>query len=206
MEQTNSLFYKYMKQTFDDPVKPQTAYIWPEAAINHYYINPTKPKFKKYNRFIARIQEKLPPNSTLITGLRRANIKEKPTFKMITESNGLAVINHHGLSNWYSKHHLVPFSEYMPVLGAFGVPNLLSVVTNTKIIPYKPGNGPAVLDVAGLPPFAPAVCFESIFPQSIVPKNTKQQAAWILVISNDSWYTGTHYPLWLLQMTRMRSI
>lgn len=201
----DELLDKYIEQTFGDNPKGIRAFIWPEAAINHYYFNYVSPKFKEMNLFVEQIQKSLPTGSVLITGLQRSNLQDGWILKKALW-NGIAVFNQEGLAAWYSKHHLVPFAEYMPVLQIFDVPNLLSVVLGTSKMDYTPGPGPAVLDIPELPPFAVSICFEGIFPNEIVLRNNTSIPAWMLVVSNDDWYHKTRYPEWLLQMIRMRTV
>ena len=49
---------------------------------------------------------------------------------------------------------------------------------------YSPGTGPRTLDLPGLPPFAPLICYEVVFPElASVPEHPPQ---WLLVITNNA--------------------
>ena len=92
----------------------------------------------------------------------------------------------------YSKSHLVPFGEYSP-LGFFPSPaNLTS------------GNGPEIINLNGFV-FAPAVCYEIIFSDSLLPDWAGDLDA-IVNITNDNWFGNTPGTYQHLDMVRRYAI
>ncbi len=92
----------------------------------------------------------------------------------------------------YSKSHLVPFGEYRP-LGFLPSPANLTA-----------GNGPEIISINGFS-FAPAVCYEIIFSDSLLPKGTKKLDA-IINITNDNWFGNTPGTYQHLDMVRRYAI
>ena len=92
----------------------------------------------------------------------------------------------------YSKSHLVPFGEYRP-LGVLPAP-----------VNLKQGNGPDLIGVDGFV-FAPAICYEIIFSDSLVPDNSGEVHA-IVNITNDNWFGNTPGTYQHLDMVRRYAI
>ena len=92
----------------------------------------------------------------------------------------------------YSKSHLVPFGEYSP-LGVLPSPANLTA-----------GNGPEVIDLNGFK-FVPAICYEIIFSDSLLPENAGQIDA-IINITNDNWFGNTPGVYQHLDMVRRYAI
>ncbi|MCL1785668.1 MAG: apolipoprotein N-acyltransferase [Alphaproteobacteria bacterium] len=109
----------------------------------------------------------------------------------------------------YSKSHLVPFGEYRPLGDIVPTPGQL-----------ERGDGPEIINVNGFN-FAPAICYEIIFSDSLLPeKSSPHRRAMrvdspqggsnfpnaIINITNDTWFgktPGTHQHL---DMTRRHAI
>ena len=107
--------------------------------------------------------------------------------------NSMVVIGRNGrIEKIYSKSHLVPFGEYRPLGLLPGPVNLL------------PGNGPELIDVNGFV-FAPAVCYEVIFSDSLVPNGAENIDA-IVNITNDNWFGNTPGTYQHLDMVRRYAI
>lgn len=97
----------------------------------------------------------------------------------------------------YSKSHLVPFGEYRP----FGV---LPSPAN-----LAPGDGPELisLNISGRDfVFAPAVCYEIIFSDSLVPSGAGLNPDAIINITNDNWFGKTPGTYQHLDMVRRYAI
>lgn len=111
--------------------------------------------------------------------------------------NSLLVSNAHGtVTNVYSKSHLVPFGEYRPFGNLIPTPGMLT-----------PGNGPEIIKMrAGRYNFvfAPAVCYEIIFSDSLIPSGTNPDA--IVNITNDNWFGKTPGTYQHLSMVRRYAI
>ncbi len=95
----------------------------------------------------------------------------------------------------YDKSHLVPFGEYGP-LGIMPAP-----------VNLTPGAGPVVLsvDVNGRSfSFVPAVCYEIIFSDSLIPAGITPDA--VINITNDTWFGRTPGTYQHLDMVRRYAI
>jgi len=99
----------------------------------------------------------------------------------------------------YDKAHLVPFGEYMP---------FRDVLPLQKITPgnldYTAGPGPRTIELPGLPPFAPLICYEVIFPGAVVDQD--HRPAWMLNVTNDAWYGRTSGPYQHFAIARTRAV
>ena len=115
------------------------------------------------------------------------------TFNVGGMFNSMVVSSENGrIDKIYSKSHLVPFGEYSP-LGLLPSPANLSA-----------GAGPELIDINGFV-FAPAVCYEIIFSDSLLPENAEQVDA-IVNITNDNWFGNTPGTYQHLDMVRRYAI
>lgn len=97
----------------------------------------------------------------------------------------------------YDKWHLVPFGEYQPPWARIGI----------QIVPgggFVPGPGPETLNVPGVPPFAPFICYEAIFTHEIV--NEMNRPRWMVNITNDAWFGNSTGPRQHLAAARLRTV
>ena len=100
------------------------------------------------------------------------------------------------ISNIYSKSHLVPFGEYS-WLGFMPSPMHLAHGDGAELISINMGNNDFV--------FAPAVCYEIIFSDSLVPRADLRPNA-IINITNDTWFGKTPGTYQHLDMVRRYAI
>ncbi len=107
--------------------------------------------------------------------------------------NSMIVANKDGkIEKIYSKSHLVPFGEYRPFGDIIPTPAQLT-----------PGGGAEVININGLS-FAPAICYEIVFSDSLVPNKTFPNA--IVNITNDTWFGKTPGTYQHLDMVRRYAI
>ncbi|WP_022696900.1 apolipoprotein N-acyltransferase [Euryhalocaulis caribicus] len=169
--------------------------IWPEAALPLPLLED--------GAALAQLGGALGGETWLGTGLYRRS----PTPDGGTEYyNSFAVLGFSGdqaqLAALYDKRLLVPFGEFTPgaaVLNRLGF-RLPSAIASGM----TPGPGPVTLDVAGVPPFAPLICYEIIFP-GFTPDG-ENRPSWILNVSNDAWFGPTPGPWQHLAQARFRAI
>jgi len=138
-----------------------------------------------------------PEGGHLITGAPRGELggEQGPAY-----FNSLHVIDAGGtLSATYDKVHLVPFGEYVPMRGMFGFSKLTA-----GQVDFSPGAGSPILDIPGLPPVAPLICYEVIFPAEVTALGTAP--AWLLNVTNDAWFGKSAGPYQHLAAARLRSI
>ncbi len=163
--------------------------LWPESAIP-YFVEHDEEK----RRVVAAAA---PPGGFVIAGGLRARRTENTrhlwnSLLIIGESSQIVQI--------YDKVHLVPFGEYIPLRG------ILPIDTITQAgIDFQPGPGQQTLHVPGLPPFSPLICYEVVFPGSVVGRD-QPRPEWLLTITNDGWFGISAGPHQHLAAARMRSI
>ena len=167
-------------------------YVWPESATPFFLANDSARRLA--------IMRALGDRSLLITGTPRG---EKSPWGNIKIWNSLIAVNPQGtVLGIYDKAHLVPFGEYIPFRDF--LPPWIRKVTRGAL-DYSSGVGVQTLQIAGLPPFSPMICYEIIFPGH-VKTTTPQKPQWILNITNDAWYGRTSGPYQHLAITQARAI
>lgn len=168
-----------------------THIIWPESALP-FFVTESKGALERMGDLVPK------KGGAVLSGApRRAPEGEAP--KLWTS---LVAVGEGGqVKGVYDKHHLVPFGEYVP--GRALLPSFVKKVT-AGTMDYSPGVGARLMHVAPLPPFAPLICYEVIFPGAVVEKNTRP--GWMLNITNDAWYGRTSGPYQHFDMARMRAI
>jgi apolipoprotein N-acyltransferase len=170
-----------------------TLIVWPETAVP-YLLEHDAPRR-------AVLGAMLPGNGLLLTGAIRV---VPPGERHYRAWNSLLAIDPAGaVAATYDKRHLVPFGEFLPLRG------LMSLVGLDRLsvgdVDFSPGVGPAVLNLAGLPPVRVLICYEAIFPAEIALPG-EPRAAWLLNVTNDAWFGNSSGPYQHLAMARWRAV
>ena len=165
------------------------AVLWPEAATP--FLLGRNPGLRR------EIGATAPDGGYIITGAVRAYPSSGPVSQVW---NSLEAVNGDGeIVARYDKAHLVPFGEYVP---------FRDVLPLQKITPgnldYTAGPGSQTIELPGLPPFAPLICYEVIFPGAVVDETDRP--AWILNITNDAWYGRSSGPYQHFAIARTRAV
>lgn len=168
--------------------------LWPEAAM------PFLPLHSPVA--LAAIGRMLPEGTHLASGALR--MVEKADGKGRDVFNSLLVFGHGGsLTASYDKIHLVPFGEYLPLqstLEAIGLEQLSRLRGG-----FASGPRPRpLLTIPGLPKLAPLICYEAIFPATIV-QGAERPAA-LINVTNDGWFGNTTGPRQHLHQARVRAV
>jgi len=166
--------------------------IWPETAAAYFLGN--DPELRK------SLGGLVAGDGALITGAPRTTPTRQTPFKVW--NSVLALDKKGDIVGTYDKFHLVPFGEYVPfrtILGLFGIERLVAGRGD-----FQRGPGPRTLDLPGLPPVSPLICYEAIFPGAV--KDPARRPDWMLNLTNDAWFGMTAGPHQHLAMTRMRAI
>lgn len=118
--------------------------------------------------------------------------------------NALALIDGQArVAATYDKHHLVPFGEYIPFgegLKDFGIRGLAA----SDGAAYAAGPGPALMDIPGLGPVMPLICYEGIFAEEV--NAAPGRARLLLLVTNDAWFGDFAGPYQHLAQGRLRAI
>ena len=113
--------------------------------------------------------------------------------------NSLLLVSASGeIEKIYSKSHLVPFGEYRPFGDIIPTPGQLTS-----------GNGAEVIKTNLVGQdfyFAPAICYEIVFSDSLIPKKLQHQPSAIINITNDTWFGKTPGTFQHLDMVRRYAI
>lgn len=105
------------------------------------------------------------------------------------------------LSTYY-KHHLVPFGEYIPfgeALAKLGIHGLASRDGGG----FAPGAGPQIIELPGIGPALPLICYELIFPRNL---RGLPRPKLLLQITNDAWFGAISGPYQHLAQARIRAV
>lgn len=173
-----------------------THLIWPESAFP-FLLGRTP-------QALSRIAALLPPDVTLITGAARAG-EALPGESRPPIFNAIQIVDDEGnIVSSYDKVHLVPFGEYLPaaldrVIRSVGLSEFVSVPGG-----FAAGSRRLPLVIRGLPPAAPLICYEVVFPGEATPQGPRP--GYLLNVTNDGWFGQTSGPYQHFAQARLRAI
>ena len=167
---------------------PVDIVLWPETAFPGY--------LDELPEVRARIASALPQGAVLLTGVPDRTIRgDAPVYY-----NAVHAYDGSGaLLARYSKHHLVPFGEYVPFGGWIPASRMTAGLGD-----FTAGPGPDTIMLPGLPSVAVAICYEIIFPGNVV--DPAHRADWIFNATNDAWFGSSIGPKQHLAAARMRAV
>ncbi len=168
LELSKSALIKYINLTRSPGFKKLTHVIWPESAVPFV--------IDKNNKSLLDAIKYATPKFLITGGLRLENSKVY---------NSLFIIKNTGeIVDYYDKHHLVPFGEFVPFLDTIAkiIPKITGLLGNFTAGKEKNKN----ILLANTPPFTPLICYEAIFPGQVI--NKKDRAEWLINITNDVWF------------------
>ncbi len=179
-------FSQHLKMSVEDRPDWITHVIWPETAA---VIDLTQ-----YRDWAEAAGGIVPPGGLLLTGTPR-RIPDPPQIW-----NSMVAVDGQGnITAVFDKFHLVPFGEYMPMSSILPFEKLTQGSTG-----FSAGPGPRALQLKGIPPVSPLICYEVIFPGEVVDPTNRPE--WLLNLTNDAWYGQTAGPHQHLAISRMRAI
>ncbi|VAW01060.1 Apolipoprotein N-acyltransferase / Copper homeostasis protein CutE [hydrothermal vent metagenome] len=172
-----------------------THLVWPEGALPLLLLESPYVLEKMAKRFA--------DGPVLLTGLTR---RETTETGEVLFRNSLAALSftdgNPALEMIYDKHHLTPFGEYLPFgkqLAASGIKALTPLGGG-----FTPGPEAVTTQIPGAPPVSPQICYEAIF--SGFTPGGPERPAWIVNVSNDSWFGPSTGPLQHAQQAKFRAI
>ncbi len=186
-------FRRYLNLSQDAAQSGVDFIVWPETALPYPIdLNPAPRR---------EMRKIIPPGGGLILGIPRFVLSPQGDVEKLY--NSLALLDDGGdiVAN-YDKAHLVPFGEYMPLSHILPLKKLTPGMMN-----YSAGPRGKIIEPPlgmGLPPFAPLICYEAIFPGQV--STGPPQPQWILNLTNDAWFGHTAGPYQHLAQARMRAI
>ena len=160
--------------------------VWPETAIPTFY------RVAEQN-FIPSFEEELKNNDTeLLSGVFTYEVGTERIF------NSLVTLGNE--RQFYSKQHLVPFGEYLPLRWIFDFFRKIVVIPMSDL---SPGEGSSVMQLKGIP-VGVSICYEAAFGEEII--RALPQAQLLVNVSNDAWFGNSFAPHQHLQIARTRSL
>jgi len=162
-----------------------THVIWAETAVP-YFIESDE----TLRTALARV---VPPGGLLITGAPRQDENQRLR-------NSLQAIDAQGkVVASYDKVHLVPFGEYVPMRWLFDMSKLAAGRGD-----FVPGQDRGLLELPGLPPVSPLICYEVIYSGEVTPSDSRPR--WLLTITNDAWFGTSSGPYQHFASARLRAV
>ena len=175
-------------------IRDVTHLFWPESAFPFF--------LEQEADALARIADLIHGGAVLITGAARLE-EPRPPANEARVYNSIRVVGSDGaISATYDKVHLVPFGEFLPFqsfLESIGLEQLTRIRGG-----FSAGPRLRALSIPRLPPAAPLVCYEAIFPGEVIPEGPRP--AWMLNVSNDGWFGLTPGPYQHFLQARLRTI
>jgi apolipoprotein N-acyltransferase len=167
--------------------------VWPESAVPDLANNHIEFYRDVY-------QEASAHGSSLMVGTLRAEENAK-TGEEEYFNSVLSMDKATPGVGWYDKHHLVPFTEFVPVPGF--VREWLRLMT----LPYSDFNRGAAqqtpLEAAGQH-IAASVCYEDAYGATVLP--ALRTATMLVNVTNDAWFGHSSARYQHLQISRMRAM
>ena len=161
-----------------------TAQVWPESSIEF--------ALDRHPDLEAVVADVVAPDGLVLTGTALSEGEEYFNSIAAVDRGGAIVAAYH-------KAHLVPFGEYVPFHEW-----LAFIPTIAQNIGWSLGPGAVTLNLPGLPPVAPIVCYEAIFPHAVVDE--AHRPGWLLNVTNDAWFGRSTGPYQHFAMARLRTI
>jgi apolipoprotein N-acyltransferase len=168
-----------------------SAVIWSETAVPY--------AIEEGSELLLKLREAIPSNGILITGALRLGYS-RLNKNLITKAwNSVFTLSQNGIVNHYDKHHLVPFGEYIPLQKY--LPFIEKITEGA--IGFSKGEGAQTIAARGFS-FSPLVCYEVIFSDQVINKNSRPDL--FVNVTNDAWFGNSSGPYQHFDMTKMRSI
>lgn len=175
---------KHVELTQSPGLDKVTHVIWPETATPYVV--------RSDSTLTQRLGDMLLPGQLLITGALHAENAHM--------WNSVMAINPQGeIVGSYDKYRLVPFGEFLP-FRAF-IPAAWLTPVGSK--DFDRGDGAKTLSWPGLPDLSALICYESIFPESVIGASRPQ---FFLNLTNDAWFGMSSGPYQHFEMARMRAV
>ena len=202
-EQDQPTMDKYKNMTADHWYND--VIIWPEAAIPKL-----EPIAEEYLSEMDNLAAQT--NTGLITGIVNYNFETKEAYNNLIglgqrhqddKDEGNKARGHYRYfhANRFAKHHLLPIGEFIPLEDWI---RGLAPIFDLPMSSFSRGDyQQANLEAKGYH-FAPAICFEIAFPRQI-SANLYYNTDFIITVSNDAWFGGSHGPAQHLEIAQARA-
>ena len=162
--------------------------VWPETAIPG--------RFADFKDFVLKpMQQEALDNNTnlLIGGFRETGNGQVENSTLVLGKDTSAV-------DFYSKRHLVPLGEYIPLLEYFRWLNRWITIPFNNL---SQGNNDGLLSI-GQHQAQISICYEDAFGEEII--NDLPEADYLVNVTNDGWFSHTLQPSQHMQIARFRAL
>jgi len=194
--QASEILDEYLALTLTEGLDAVDLVIWPEGSVPAFLQNEP--------RLLERLHAALPLGTRLVAGA--PHIVWSPINQPEAVYNSLHALRigeeHIIVEDRYDKVKLVPFGE-ANTIAALTRPFGLETLSQYGV-GFDAGANARTLSLGAAPPFAPLICYEVVYPR-FSPRGS-DRPAWLLNISNDSWFGDSAGPAQLLNQARYRSI
>lgn len=163
--------------------------IWPESAIPYFH--------NEISVFRANLLSKQQERHfDFISGVPYVDMRQRKFYNAILLQKAQSQSE-----QYYFKHHLLPFGEYLPFRSVF---DFFEEYVSIPMSDFSRGREiqPSFL-AAGLK-FSPSICFEAAFGDEI--RQSAAHADILLNISNDAWFGRSKAQAQHLNIARMRAV
>jgi apolipoprotein N-acyltransferase len=193
MEEIFQSLLKLSAQPAANGVSPRII-IWPESAVPFL--------IDESSRALGDVATMLGPDRLLVTGALRRETR-RPGEEEDRVFNSILMIGGNGqVQARYDKWRLVPGGEFLPFEWLLRPLGFRKVVTLPGS--FEKGKGPVTLQLPNIPPVAPSICYEAIFPDRFIDRTARP--AWLMNVTNDGWFGASTGPYMHLAQARMRAI
>ncbi len=160
--------------------------VWPESSVPAYYH-----QMHEFYQHLAELGEQ--HQSDLLIGTLSADPKTKRYYNTVVIPGKQAQM--------YRKRHLVPFGEYLPFQPVSG---WVAQFLEMPMAGFSAGKQDQPLLRAVGMPLVTTICYEDSYPAENL--SGLPEAAYIVNVSNDTWFADSIAPHQHLQHARMRSL
>ena len=170
-----------------DPGRVPDLVVWPETAVQWLL---------EYSDDVLRDVAAAARGAPVVLGIQRRDGGRYYNSLIVVDREGAA-------TQLYDKWHLVPFGEYIPLgemLSRFGLRGLAASEGGG----FSAGPGPALIEVPGLGPAMPLICYEGIFAEEV--NAAPGRARLLILITNDAWFGNWAGPEQHFAQARLRAI
>jgi apolipoprotein N-acyltransferase len=169
------------------PLGDNTLVIWPESALP-FLVDESPAALRE-------IADLLPDGSRLLLGALRRD-RDRRVYNSV-----IAITGNGTIEAVYDKVRLVPFGEFLPFsrwLDPIGIRRFITAPQG-----FAAGEQSPVIEIPGIPPFVPLICYEAIFPEQA---RRSGSAEWLLNVTNDAWFGESSGPFQHLVQAQFRAI
>ncbi|MCY3770969.1 MAG: apolipoprotein N-acyltransferase [Gemmatimonadetes bacterium] len=166
--------------------------VFPETAMTFWLESPA---YEEYNEQVHALTDEA--GVPLLTGALGYRSGENDIY-----NSAFLLLPQRGIVSSYSKMHLVPFGEYLPIPSLF---SFLSGLTGA-IGDLTPGDELTVMPLTGQDMhIGTVICYESIFPD-LVRRFPLNGANVLVVMTNDAWFGTSSAPSQHFSMAVLRAV